>query len=263
MARSRTKDGLVDPETRAYIPFTRMNFVAFVDAGLFAAPGFLKSRQRYQDVLCTAEDVLVGFDAAVHDSGGWVDGEDVMNFPVIAEVSIPSSWILAPAGATKKTRGGASAAPKSLGIRRPVPIERLVQVHTPGPITAQLLLEDPFLEEVSLKVVPTAAVQAVAFALLLPSVPASGATFPTAQVEKELRCIAAIATCATAVQVTDWDNPWRRLHLTRIFLNSAVSFLSSRVYSSTQDEQHWLPPGEEFLTDLLDDNSDFEILTVC
>jgi hypothetical protein len=260
MARSRIKNGLVNPETSVFIPLTRMNFVAFVDAGLFAAPQFLKSRQCYQDVLCAAEDVLVGFDAAVHDSSGWADSEDVMNFPVIAEMSIPSSWISAHTGPTKKTRGRASADPKCFGIRRPVPIERLVQVHTPGPITAQLLVEDPFLEEVSVKVVPSPSVQAVAFALLLPSVSAAEAKFPTAQVERELRCIAAIATCATAVQVTDWDNPWRRLHLTRLFLHSAVSFLTSRVSSSTRDDQHWLPRGEEFLSDLLDETSDFEFL---
>jgi hypothetical protein len=265
MVRSRNPQHGTDPEVEVFIPLTRMNFVAFVDAGLIAAPRFLRSRQHYEDVLSQAEDVLVGFAAPVHDSGGWVDTEDVMNFPVVVQVAVPGSWI-ADSGRvdgkkSKRMRGSATAKP--LCIRRSIPLDRLIRVHTPGPITAELLKEDPFLENTGVKVAATPQVQNTALSLLISSLNTPESVFPTTRLEQELRCVAAIAACATAIQGSNWDDAWRRFRIAEPFVTSSFGYLTNRTTDSTDRRISWLPKAERFFSDLLDSASDTEVIRRC
>lgn len=263
MAKTRVdKKAAGDREAVVYIPLTRMNFVAFVDAGFFAAPAFLKCRQRYDDVLCAAENALVGFETPVHDSVGWVDSDETMNFPVIAQVSIPRSWIARDhdAGMPKKSkRHGPSISP--LAIRRIVPIERLVQVLVPGPATVQLLREDPFLENLPVKIIPTSEVDGAALALVIPAVDGGGASCDQQRLEHELRCVAALALCTTVAESADWQDQWTRFSNVEPFVAAGLQFLTSRSVSTAPPAESWLPAGDRFFSDILDDSSDAEVLT--
>ena len=85
-----------------YIPMTRMNFVAAIDANVIAPSGFFKRRKFYEDKTGVFEQVILGSNELVHfDTEQWnaiqnldsssVD-EDIneisLNFPIILKVKV-------------------------------------------------------------------------------------------------------------------------------------------------------------------------------
>jgi hypothetical protein len=137
-----------------YLPMTRMNLVAAVDAQILAPAGFFMKRRYYEDLTALIPDCIVATSLPSHQPGEeWVDDTEILNFPVIVEVELTKlSGIkiierLEGVLKSKSCKAGDLETNVMCVVPFPIPVMAIQRVLCPGLETASALSSDPMLKD--------------------------------------------------------------------------------------------------------------------
>jgi hypothetical protein len=138
-----------------YIPMSRMNFVAAVDAQILAAAGFFMRRRFFEDFTAAVHDCIIATSKPCHSPDmDWNDVDETeMLFPVIVKASLPRLT-----GVKTIQIDGKSVKPRACKVDDlkvnaiclvsfPLPLIAIEEVICPGPRTVRSLVNDPMLKD--------------------------------------------------------------------------------------------------------------------
>ncbi|MFC1829030.1 hypothetical protein ACFL0O_05405 [Thermodesulfobacteriota bacterium] len=205
-----------------YLPMTRMNLVASIDAFILAPAGFFMRRKYYDDITKIFPNHIIAFSKPTHISKEWMDDDSLLNFPLIVEIKLSNftgiSAVFLDNGSinTCNLKKSSKLKPDTLILmKHPLAISRIEAVWTPGDKTRKALINDPVVKNYNLKFPVNTFTDEPEFSSILDLLSREGVAgikIPKGTDIKRLDCLFSVAGGAAALGKATWQEIWTPGH---------------------------------------------------